>query len=229
MLYRTLKAELEERDHPPKVLYLQLDNCIRENKNTVLFCALCWWIERGIFTIVYVSFLPSGHTHFDCDQLASRVSLPLRFSDVTSLDHLMRLLAGCVAPRPVVEMLEDVTDVKRLFNPTGQCTFPVTTSIVRRMHGLCTKTVPLEREAFMDATSPLHWKLTADKNGKICIQSKLTCDDDEWSEQHYPWTENAPRCVRCCTYMISINIYKYNHTYDCCTYIIHQLVRISYI
>ena len=44
----------------------------------------------------------------------------------------------------------------------------------------------------MYATSPLHWLFSKDLNGKVYIQSKLTCDDDKWSMQHYPWTD-APR------------------------------------
>ena len=64
-LYRTLK-KLEEDGPLPETLYLQLDNCFRENKNTYLMAYLSWLIERGAFKNIFVSFLPTGprtHTH----------------------------------------------------------------------------------------------------------------------------------------------------------------------
>ena len=47
-LYRQIKAEETRRGGTlPPTLYLQLDNCIRENKNTYVICYLCWLVERG--------------------------------------------------------------------------------------------------------------------------------------------------------------------------------------
>ena len=72
-IYRVLRAEQEARIAEgglPDTLYLQFDNCIRENKNTA-FTYACWLVERGIFKEVFISFLPVGHTHFDCDALAA--------------------------------------------------------------------------------------------------------------------------------------------------------------
>jgi hypothetical protein len=74
-LYRMIKREEDARNGKlPDTLYLQLDNCIRENKNTYVITFLAWLIERGVFKVIKVSFLPVGHTHFDNDQVASRVS-----------------------------------------------------------------------------------------------------------------------------------------------------------
>ena len=193
VLYRTLRAEQEERGALPDILYLQLDNCIRENKNTVLFCYICWLVERGIFKSALVSFLPVGHTHFDCDQVASRIAIAMKYRDVTSIDQLCTLLEQCNYPSPHVEFIEGVADVKGLFNPTGKPTFPVTQSRVQRLHGCCTHEDPVgERADFMNSTSPLHWQIRKDLQGKVVLQSKLICDDDQWSAQHYPWTQ-APR------------------------------------
>lgn len=75
-LYRMIKREEEARDGKlPDTLYLQLDNCIRENKNTYVITFLAWLIERGVFKQIKVSFLPVGHTHFENDQVASRISV----------------------------------------------------------------------------------------------------------------------------------------------------------
>ena len=194
VLYRTLRAEQEERGGLPDTLYLQLDNCIRENKNTVLFCYICWLVERGIFKTAYVSFLPVGHTHFDCDQVASRIAIAMKYRDVTAIDQLVTLLEQCNFPSPNVEFIDGVADVKGLFNPTGKPTFPVTESRVQRLHGCCTHEPPTGvRKEFMNSTSPLHWQVRRDLQGNVLLQSKLICDDDQWSAQHYPWTPAAPR------------------------------------
>ena len=47
----------------PNVLYLQLDNTCRENKNQVVFGYLNMLVELRIFQKVKVGFLLVGHTH----------------------------------------------------------------------------------------------------------------------------------------------------------------------
>ena len=135
-----------------------------------------------------------GHTHFDCDALASRIAVIMKYRNVTSIEELIRLLAQCNYPAPGVEVVEAVMDIKGLFNPSGCKTFPVASSRVRRCHGCCTKVVgSLRQQQFMNKTSPLHWHAGKDLHGKVVLRSKLTCDDAQWSEQHYPWTTQAPR------------------------------------
>ena len=88
VLYRTLRKEQELRGGGPlpPTFFLQMDNCIRENKNTTLFCYVAWLVERGIFETAYVSFLPVGHTHFDCDRVASRISTAIPADDSDESD-----------------------------------------------------------------------------------------------------------------------------------------------
>jgi hypothetical protein len=194
-LFRTLLAQQAMRGGIlPRTLYLQLDNCIRENKNTVFFSYLAWLIERGIFDNVFVSFLPVGHTHFDCDALASRLSVAMKYNNVLDIDTLVELIKQCNSPAPAVEMIDVVIDMKELFNPGGVRQFPVASSRVRWMSGCCTKVFPpVSSRFFMQMTSPLHFWIRIDLTGKVFIQSKLTCDDAQWSMQHYPWTPTAPR------------------------------------
>jgi hypothetical protein len=117
-LYRQLKAEETRRGGKlPPTCYLQLDNCIRENKNTYVVCWLAWLVERGAFNQIFLSFLPVGHTHFINDQVASRVSLSTKHTDITSVEKLEEVLTNCYSPRPNVEWVEDVADVRGLFNP----------------------------------------------------------------------------------------------------------------
>ena len=45
----------------------------------------------------------------------------------------------------------------------------------------------------MGGTSPLHWRLRKDINGKVMVQTKFTCDDSQWSVPQYFWNDKAPR------------------------------------
>ena len=47
----------------PPVLYVQLDNTARENKNSTVFGYLSMLVERGIFKKIKVKVLLVGHTH----------------------------------------------------------------------------------------------------------------------------------------------------------------------
>src|SRR3569623_2086145 len=81
-LQRTLKKEEERRGGKlPNTLFLQLDNCFRENKNTYMLGYLGWLIERGVFNRIYLNFHPVGHTH-KCDQCASRISRACHYANI---------------------------------------------------------------------------------------------------------------------------------------------------
>ena len=193
VLYRTLLRESKLRGGLPPVLYLQLDNCIRENKNTVFIGYLCWLLERGIFKEIRLSFLPVGHTHFDCDQLASCVGWGVRFVDITSVDQLIEILSTCFTPNPDVSVIRRVADVSGLFNPGNIKDFPVGTSRIRFVRGCATKDVQVGRDLIMDPLSPLHWLIRKDTHGKVFIQTKRTVHEEQWSEMWFPFDTDAPR------------------------------------
>ena len=52
-----------ERGFLPPVLYLQLDNTARENKNKFVMTFLALLVERGVFETIKVNFLLVGHSH----------------------------------------------------------------------------------------------------------------------------------------------------------------------
>ena len=194
ILFRTLRREEEERDGGlPPVLYLQLDNCIRENKNTVFIGYVSWLVERRVFKEIYLSFLPVGHTHFDCDQCASCIGFAVRHVDITSVEKLFDILEHCYSPRPDVAFISDVADVSGLLNPGDLKDFPLHSSRIRFQRGCCTKEVVPGRELYMQPTSALHWRFRLDTEGKVFLQTRLTCDDEMWSELHYPFETEAPR------------------------------------
>lgn len=72
-----IKAFARTTDRPP-ILYLQLDNCWRENKNQYMLGYCHWLIEMHCFEEIYMSFLPVGHTHEDVDQMFSVVRTGIR-------------------------------------------------------------------------------------------------------------------------------------------------------
>jgi hypothetical protein len=57
MLFFSLSAQI------PKKLFLQMDNCWRENKNRFVLAFCDRLVALGVFESVQLSFLPVGHTH----------------------------------------------------------------------------------------------------------------------------------------------------------------------
>jgi hypothetical protein len=189
----------------PETLYIQLDNYFRENKNTYVFSYLCWLVERGVFTQIFVSYLPTGHTHFPPDQVASRIAEYIRYRDVKTIDDYLGMLRVCYTPSPIAHLVDDVYDFKELFNPGCteneiiRHTFPVSSSRVRRARGIGTKVMSIPaREYYMGETSALHWRFRRYvEDGvlqkKAMVQAKFTCDDADWSQPFFPWNEKASR------------------------------------
>jgi hypothetical protein len=83
--------QFKGRAFPPK-LYLQMDNCVRENKNVAVLAYLSWLVQRKVFTEIHISFLPVGHTHEDIDQVWSRTSIQMRGNDVCCEEELFALI-----------------------------------------------------------------------------------------------------------------------------------------
>jgi hypothetical protein len=69
------------KERLPRVLFLQLDNCSKQNKSQYLIAYLGLLVGWDVFEEVILSFLPVGHTHEDIDQLFSRIAIFLRKND----------------------------------------------------------------------------------------------------------------------------------------------------
>jgi hypothetical protein len=52
----------------PKKLLLQMDNCVKDNKNQHLLVFLSLLIMKEVFEEVQLGFLVVGHTHEDIDE-----------------------------------------------------------------------------------------------------------------------------------------------------------------
>ena len=99
----------------PRILYLQLDNCSRENKNRYLLgyveCLLRW----NIFDEIEVGFLPVGHTHEDIDQAFSCTAERLRSCDAVTLEDLHEEV------RKAYNAYTTVTHMRNIVNWSGLC------------------------------------------------------------------------------------------------------------
>jgi hypothetical protein len=68
LVYETIQGVYEQDGFLPPKLFLQFDNCVRENKNRMVFTALSLLVHFDIFEEIEVGFMPVGHTHDDIDQ-----------------------------------------------------------------------------------------------------------------------------------------------------------------
>jgi hypothetical protein len=62
ILHHSLHQHLEWEGSLPPVLFLQMDNCGRDNKNHTLVAYLAYLVQEGVFKEVYIDFLPVGES-----------------------------------------------------------------------------------------------------------------------------------------------------------------------
>lgn len=76
-LLHSLSKEVVSCSLPP-VLYVQLDNCWRENKNKYFLGMMGLLVKRGVIREVVLSFLMVGHTHEGTTHETAFIHLPLQ-------------------------------------------------------------------------------------------------------------------------------------------------------
>ncbi|XP_072028306.1 uncharacterized protein [Amphiura filiformis] len=102
IILRTLEMYKEKLG---RVLFLQLDNCFRENKNKFVLSLASMLVESNVFEEVIIHFLPVGHTHEDVDQMFSRISKALKeHTDIYTIEDMIPVIEGCFTPR--IKVLE---------------------------------------------------------------------------------------------------------------------------
>ncbi len=126
----------------PPILFLQLDNAGRDNKNQFALAFLGYMVHVGIFKRIYVNFLPVGHTHGEIDQRFSVIAQRIRSKDILTpaglLGHLQQLFNDGSTLRHDVT-LDQVADIATFFEGTyhkfkGLGTFRDETNTKRRIH-----------------------------------------------------------------------------------------------
>ena len=115
-LHRTLGRTKERLGTLPPVLFVQADNCTRENKNRFFTSYLELLVRKGVFREVHLSFLPIGHTHSDIDQAFSSVATRFRLERAITSQDMLELLRNCYNPRAHAEAMDKIA------NFSGLCT-----------------------------------------------------------------------------------------------------------
>ena len=148
-----------------------MDNCWRENKNTPVLAYLKWLVERGVFKRIEMSFLPVGHTHNECDQVASRYSIACRHTDILCHSDLMEVLRHSFYPEPVIEHIDVVADWIGYINPERSDHWGPSAR-VHRAEG---------------CSVPLHFLIKKEPQGRVCIRTKETHREPNWSDPRCLW------------------------------------------
>lgn len=99
----------------PRVFYVQVDNCTRENKNRFFMAFIECLVAWSVFEEVEVGFLPVGHTHEDIDQSFSSTSARLRSNNAVTLQELHSEL------RKTYNGETEVSHMKHVANWSGLC------------------------------------------------------------------------------------------------------------
>ncbi len=80
----------------PKKFLLQMDNCVKDNKNKYLLAFLSLLMAKEVFQEVKLKFLVVGHTHEDIDGCFGYLSENLREQNIYILVDLMKGFHGLV-------------------------------------------------------------------------------------------------------------------------------------
>lgn len=101
----------------PRILWLQMDNCFKENKNRFMIGFLAWMVYIGWFSKVVISFLPPGHSHADVDRMFSSRSNSLKKNDATTPIHLQNLTSKSSKKSPACFFIPCIWNWSGLFAP----------------------------------------------------------------------------------------------------------------
>ena len=106
-LHRFIQDRSSSSSVPPR-LYIQLDNCTRENKNRYFFAYVECLISWKVFDEIEVGFLPIGHTHEDVDQAFRSTSNRLRQTNAITLSDFHEVLRNCYNRNTKVAYMEHI-------------------------------------------------------------------------------------------------------------------------
>jgi hypothetical protein len=124
ILIRTFIRILEAGHKLAPVLYLQMDNCWRENKNQHVFTFLAILVKLNIFRKIKLNFDLVGHTHEDIDQLFKSLNTVLKRSTVGTISKFISVMSeGYHSTKNIafkVTRLDNVGSYKDWFGPLVQ-------------------------------------------------------------------------------------------------------------
>ena len=121
IIIRTLIGMKGDGQNIPKIIYLQLDNTCKQNKNKFLLGMCGYLVYIGVTDRIVISFLPKGHTHEDIDQLFSRLVIALMCRDAKSVTELLSIIRQSYRDRNGKHTeTEELTSVANLSDWIGQ-------------------------------------------------------------------------------------------------------------
>ena len=158
----------------PRKLYIQLDNCSRENKNQFLIAFLCDLVWKKVFDEICVFYLPVGHTHFDPDALFSKINANVRKQHALCIEELMQRFQTSKLPHPKTFRLHEVASFAQ---------YCKSNEVLERMVGLST----------VRGIRVMRYVGRGSNSGKPCVSTRRTStntfDDDPWCEPVFPLKE----------------------------------------
>src|SRR5450759_2676719 len=104
----------------PPVLYVQLDNTSRENKNKYTMAYSNMLVEKKIFKKIKIGFLLVGHTHDQIYQMFSRFSTKLNKQRAFRLEALEEIIMDSYKPRPEIIFVDEVVDFRKFVTDKDQ-------------------------------------------------------------------------------------------------------------
>lgn len=157
----------------PRILKLQLDNCVSDNKNRFVLAYLSLLTSRQVFEEIHLGFLMVGHTHEDVDAMFGNFSETLMHHPAHCLPDLMGLLMKARKPTPVPHFVQEVPDFKKYLEP-----FMLTGS-----------------NELVGHKRPRLFKLYVRHDGMPCLQYKSKVTDTDWLPEEgiemWAWTDDG--------------------------------------
>jgi hypothetical protein len=101
----------------PDVIFLQVDNTVKDNKNYTVLAFEAYYIECLTGKTVITGFLPVGHTHEDIDQLFSVIARHLKGKPIGSMESLTEAIENCMTPAPKVFVWKECIDFASFIRP----------------------------------------------------------------------------------------------------------------
>ncbi|XP_065906896.1 uncharacterized protein [Dysidea avara] len=101
----------------PSKLYVQMDNCVRENKDKFVYAFMSYLVEINIFSEIEIGFLMVGHTHEDVDQRFSQLSQYLSKRSATTMEDMLRSAKTSNPDVVHASVMEKVFDIRKWISP----------------------------------------------------------------------------------------------------------------
>ena len=113
------------------MLYVQLDNTVKDNKSKYVMSYLYLLVCVGVFDEVQIFFFQVGHTHCDQDQIFSRSSIHLVDKTFFTFQQLCYHLKRSCSLIKYVDHLEFITNWRDNVEPRLNSTNGVLAGITR--------------------------------------------------------------------------------------------------